>query len=84
MLTFPYIKPDDFDDFCSRASALGDRSNGAPLFTVTQSPRSSRSIHQGALMENIDGSDDFRVGEMFNTEDICDDSQTQEDEWQIL
>ncbi|KAH7682032.1 Peptidase C54 protein [Dioscorea alata] len=75
---------DDFDDFCSRASALGDRSNGAPLFTVTQSPQSSRTIHQGTLMENIDGSDDFRVGETFNTEDICDDSQTQEDEWQIL
>uniref|UniRef100_A0A1J3J860 Cysteine protease n=1 Tax=Noccaea caerulescens TaxID=107243 RepID=A0A1J3J860_NOCCA len=27
---------DDFDDFCLRASKLAEESNGAPLFTVTQ------------------------------------------------
>ncbi|KAJ0977424.1 hypothetical protein J5N97_012898 [Dioscorea zingiberensis] len=78
---------DDFDDFCSRAFALGDRSDGAPLFTVTQSPQSSRpTIHQGALEEEIDGSDDGQVGETFDVEDISDsdDNRTQEDEWQIL
>jgi len=30
---------DDFDDFCTQATKLAGDSNGAPLFTVTQSHR---------------------------------------------
>ena len=33
---------DDFDDFCTRASDLARRSDGAPLFTVTQSLNKSK------------------------------------------
>ncbi|KAL1189572.1 Cysteine protease ATG4b [Cardamine amara subsp. amara] len=32
---------DDFDDFCNRATKLAGDSNGAPLFTVTQSHRTN-------------------------------------------
>ena len=34
----------DFDDFCCRASKLADESNGAPLFTVSQSKSISRQV----------------------------------------
>ncbi|KAI3692316.1 hypothetical protein L6452_32130 [Arctium lappa] len=35
--------PEDFDDFCLRASELAAESNGAPLFTVTEARHSSGS-----------------------------------------
>ncbi|KAI3816597.1 hypothetical protein L1987_16300 [Smallanthus sonchifolius] len=60
---------DDFDEFCSRASELAAESNGAPLFTVTQSrysPKPSRS-HEA---DSFDAADDAE-------------GSTQDD-WQLL
>ncbi|WOL05394.1 cysteine protease ATG4B isoform X1 [Canna indica] len=69
---------DDFEDFCSRASELADKSNGAPLFTVVQNlqPAKPNSHH-----------DSFAVGVDFTrgrNDDIDTDDQVQDDEWQIL
>ncbi|KAJ3692995.1 hypothetical protein LUZ60_012090 [Juncus effusus] len=65
---------DDFDDFCSRASELDEKANGAPLFTVTDSlsPSTSNRINN-------------RINEEFNLENYAECSaHTGEDEWQIL
>lgn len=61
---------DDFDDFCSRSSELGEKSNGAPLFTVTDS--------LGASSSN-------RFDDTFNLEHYSECSgHAGEDEWQLL
>ncbi|KVI05429.1 Peptidase C54 [Cynara cardunculus var. scolymus] len=61
--------PEDFDDFCSRASELAAESNGAPLFTVTETRHSSGSSRSqegnsfDASGENAEGSaqDDWQL-----------------------
>ena len=75
--------PDDFDNFCFRASKLADESNGAPLFTVTVSRRSSRqvagndvSVDSARFLEE----DDASVMEPVN--DAV--AGAHEDDWQLL
>ncbi|XP_047067442.1 cysteine protease ATG4B-like [Lolium rigidum] len=72
---------DDFDDFCSRASELAEKANGAPLFTVVQSVQPLKQMYDqhdgsgcsgGAMADNID------------VEDLDGSGETGEDEWQIL
>lgn len=48
---------DDFDNFCSRASKLAEESNGAPLFTVTQSRKCD--INSGGGQGQVDDSYDM-------------------------
>lgn len=73
---------DDFKDFCSRASKLGDISNGAPLFTVTQSLRHISSIHHE---DGLHGTYDNVGGDAFGVDHLSDnDGLANEDDWQIL
>ncbi|XP_072973282.1 cysteine protease ATG4B-like isoform X1 [Typha angustifolia] len=76
----------DFEDFCTRASELGEKANGAPLFTVAQSLLPAKPIyHQDPLADNIGDSSNSGIGESFGVENYNDiGSHTGEDEWQIL
>ncbi|KAJ6822436.1 cysteine protease ATG4B-like [Iris pallida] len=76
---------DDFEDLCSCASELGEKSNGAPLFTVSQCRQPTRPVHRS------DSSTDTFVGgacnedgrdELDNFSDC--DLHNGEDDWQIL
>ncbi|KAI4313637.1 hypothetical protein L6164_026596 [Bauhinia variegata] len=72
---------DDFDDFCFRASKLADESNGAPLFTVTQSRSFSR---QGAHNELSGDSVGFQENSL-GLESVSDaGASANEDDWQLL
>ncbi|KAG7574842.1 Peptidase C54 [Arabidopsis suecica] len=51
---------DDFDDFCLRASKLAEDSNGAPLFTITQT---HSTINQNNYGFSDDDSEDEREDE---------------------
>lgn len=51
--TFPTLSTDDFDDFCLRALKLAEESNGAPLFTVTQT-HSAISHNNCGFVENTE------------------------------
>ncbi|PKA55772.1 Cysteine protease ATG4A [Apostasia shenzhenica] len=72
---------DNFEDFCSRASDLADRSNGAPLFTVAKHSIDSFSSRLITAGHN-------------NTENVADnltwgnysgpDAHGGEDDWQIV
>ncbi|ONK79690.1 uncharacterized protein A4U43_C01F9050 [Asparagus officinalis] len=69
---------DDFKDFCLRASELSERSNGAPLFTVTQSLNPTRQAHDpDTALDRFD--EPFNVG---NSSDG--DGHGGEDDWQLL
>ncbi|GAV88962.1 Peptidase_C54 domain-containing protein [Cephalotus follicularis] len=73
---------DDFDDFCCRASKLADESNGAPLFTVSQTRHLSNRVSHGDTMGNISGvqeDDFFGVVPTGDAED-----SVHEDDWQLL
>nr|XP_028960817.1 cysteine protease ATG4-like isoform X2 [Malus domestica] len=73
---------DDFNDFCFRASKLADESNGAPLFTVTQTHSVPRPVnHSDALGDSgaVENDDSFSVLPMSDA-----DGSAQEDEWQLL
>nr|XP_043639681.1 cysteine protease ATG4-like [Erigeron canadensis] len=62
----------DFDDFCSRATELTEKSDGAPLFTVTHTRDSPRSSSISGAQE----ADSF---------DVPDDTEgTAQDDWQLL
>ncbi|KAL4573632.1 hypothetical protein LXL04_020446 [Taraxacum kok-saghyz] len=66
---------DDFEDFCSRASELATESNGAPLFTVTQTRHLARPSGASRAGEE-DGADSF---------DGVDDAEgSAQDDWQLL
>ncbi|KZV14556.1 hypothetical protein F511_42612 [Dorcoceras hygrometricum] len=74
----------DFDDFCSRASELMDHSNGAPLFTISETRLSPKpSGHQNTSIYHT-----FEAGELdfVNelTSDIPENICSQEDDWQLL
>ena len=75
LITRLYV--DDFDDFCSRASELVEKANGAPLFTVVQSIEPSKQIY------NQDGGLGCSGSSMANDDDL-DGSGEGEEEWQIL
>ncbi|CAA2967602.1 cysteine protease ATG4-like isoform X2 [Olea europaea subsp. europaea] len=67
----------DFDDFCLRTSELISQSNGAPLFTITETRSSPKpGSHHGKLQDNAGSQDYFPTGD---SEDCA-----QEDEWQFL
>ncbi|KAM2279029.1 hypothetical protein ACFX1S_039923 [Malus domestica] len=73
---------DDFNDFCFRASKLADESNGAPLFTVTQTHSVPRPVnHSDALGDSgaVENDDSFSVLPMSDA-----DGSAQEDDWQLL
>ncbi|TQD85113.1 hypothetical protein C1H46_029397 [Malus baccata] len=73
---------DDFNDFCFRASKLADESNGAPLFTVTQTHSFPRPVnHSDALGDSgaVENDDSFSVLPMSDA-----DGSAQEDDWQLL
>ncbi|XP_009354662.2 cysteine protease ATG4 isoform X1 [Pyrus x bretschneideri] len=73
---------DDFNDFCFRASKLADESNGAPLFTVTQTHSFPRPVnHSDALGDSgaVENDDPFSVLPMSDA-----DGSAQEDDWQLL
>ncbi|KAF8769305.1 hypothetical protein HU200_006819 [Digitaria exilis] len=67
---------DDFDDFCSRASELVEKANGAPLFTVVQ------SIEPSKKMYNQDDGVGGSGSSMANDDDL--DGSGEAEEWQIL
>ncbi|OAY71055.1 Cysteine protease ATG4B [Ananas comosus] len=71
---------DDFDDFCSHASELGEKANGAPLFTVAQFLQSPKPIyHHDPFTDSAGGANDNSGPESFS----CG-THTGDDEWQIL
>ncbi|XP_031382439.1 cysteine protease ATG4 [Punica granatum] len=70
---------DDFDNFCSRASELAKESNGAPLFTVAETPSSnsnSNCASRGVSHGDPDEGDYCRDEPTGPTEG--------EDDWQFL
>ncbi|XP_062113474.1 cysteine protease ATG4-like [Humulus lupulus] len=69
---------DDFDDFCLRGNKLAEESNGAPLFTVTQSLPKPVS-HSNVLGDSSEVSDSFEALPSNNADDC-----SHEDEWQLL
>ncbi|KAJ6792722.1 cysteine protease ATG4B-like [Iris pallida] len=78
---------DDFDDLCWRASELGEKSNGAPLFTVTWSLQPTRPVHHhDSSVDRLVGGASCGNGmdEPFGVGNSEYDTHTGEDEWQIL
>ncbi|OEL16849.1 Cysteine protease ATG4B [Dichanthelium oligosanthes] len=69
---------DDFDDFCSRASELVEKANGAPLFTVVQSIEPSKQMYKQDDGLGCSGSS------MANDNDLDGSGEAGEEEWQIL
>ncbi|KAG9149724.1 hypothetical protein Leryth_012437 [Lithospermum erythrorhizon] len=72
----------DFADFCSRAIELADQSNGAPLFTITETRKSAKSFSQNDISSD---------NEMINTDSQFNGVQrgqstrdTQDEDWQFL
>ncbi|XP_015692368.1 cysteine protease ATG4B [Oryza brachyantha] len=72
---------DDFDDFCSRASELVDKANGAPLFTVVQSVQPSKQMYN---QDDVLGSSGDGMVDNINVGDLDGSGGTGEEEWQIL
>ncbi|KAK2641635.1 hypothetical protein Ddye_023398 [Dipteronia dyeriana] len=71
---------DDFDDFCLRASKLAEVSNGAPLFTVTQTHK--KPVNHSDVLGDTGGiqeDDSLGVVPMGDAE-----GYTNEDDWQLL
>ncbi|KAK3204800.1 hypothetical protein Dsin_018846 [Dipteronia sinensis] len=71
---------DDFDDFCLRASKLAEVSNGAPLFTVTQTHK--KPVNNSDVLGDTGGireNDSLGVVPMGDAE-----GYTNEDDWQLL
>lgn len=71
-----HLHVDDFDDFCSRASELVEKANGAPLFTVVQSIEPSKNMYNQD--DGVGGSG----SSMANDDDL--DGSGEAEEWQIL
>ncbi|EEE61922.1 hypothetical protein OsJ_16662 [Oryza sativa Japonica Group] len=55
---------DDFDDFCSRATELVDKANGAPLFTVVQSVQPSKQMYNQDDVLGISGDGNINVEDL--------------------
>ncbi|XP_044466347.1 cysteine protease ATG4-like isoform X2 [Mangifera indica] len=71
---------DDFDDFCSRASKLADESDGAPLFTVTQTHK--KPVNHGDVLDDTSG---VREDDSLGVVPINDsEGNTHEDDWLLL
>ncbi|CAI9112533.1 OLC1v1012994C2 [Oldenlandia corymbosa var. corymbosa] len=70
----------DFDDFCSRASKLAGKSNGAPLFTVTEKRKSNSCVSH-------DNSNSVGFCEPSSDDMVLEgglEHDANEDEWQLL
>jgi cysteine protease ATG4 len=78
LIFYLHIYVDDFDDFCSRASELVEKANGAPLFTVAQ------SIEPLKQMYNQDDGLGCSGSSMVNHDDLDGSGEAGEEEWQIL
>lgn len=67
----------DFADFCSRAFELADQSDGAPLFTITETRKSAKPYSQNNMMSD---------NAMVETNSEFDEStqNTQDGDWQFL
>ncbi|KAI5341533.1 hypothetical protein L3X38_009408 [Prunus dulcis] len=73
---------DDFDDFCFRASKLADGSNGAPLFTVTQTHNFPKPVNHSDVLDDSGG---VQNDDSFVAPPISDaDGSAHEDDWQLL
>ncbi|KAG9158026.1 hypothetical protein Leryth_000189 [Lithospermum erythrorhizon] len=72
----------DFADFCSRALELADQSDGAPLFTITETRKSAKpfsqndTISDNEMVQTSSQYDDVRPGESTR--------ETQDGDWQFL
>ncbi|WOK94852.1 cysteine protease ATG4B [Canna indica] len=76
---------DDFEDFCSRASQLGDKSNGAPLFTITQFAQRAKPVSFCDSADNPSNSGNSAIDNNFDVENLSDNSfHSGDEEWQIL
>ncbi|KAG0461948.1 hypothetical protein HPP92_020424 [Vanilla planifolia] len=74
---------DDFEDFCSRASQLAERSNGAPLFTVVRSLGQLKSKHHiDSLSDRLDFSNG--VDGDLGLENVGEYESRGDDDWQVL
>ena len=81
MFFFYFFYVDDFDDFCSRASELVEKANGAPLFTVVQSVQPLKQMYN---QDDGLGSCGDSMADKINVEDLDGSGETGEEEWQIL
>ncbi|XWS29987.1 hypothetical protein CRYUN_Cryun24cG0079000 [Craigia yunnanensis] len=73
---------DDFEDFCFRSSKLADESNGAPLFTVAQTPSFFKPVSHGDALADTG---EFREDDSFGVVPMGDmDGSSHEDDWQLL
>ncbi|KAK1590986.1 hypothetical protein Q3G72_000362 [Acer saccharum] len=71
---------DDFDDFCLRASKLAEVSNGAPLFTVTQTHK--KPVNHSDVLGDTGG---IREDDSLGVVPVGDaEGYTNEDDWQLL
>lgn len=75
-----YLVPDDFDNFCHRASKLAEESDGAPLFTVAETHSTNPGRQSSALNDHsrLVEDDGDGVVHMPNEE------ESHEDDWQFL
>uniref|UniRef100_A0A1D1Z3D5 Cysteine protease n=1 Tax=Anthurium amnicola TaxID=1678845 RepID=A0A1D1Z3D5_9ARAE len=74
---------DDFDDFCTHAVDLTEKSNGAPLFTVASSLKHPKPIHHDVSPERSASGKDWT--DTIHLENLSDsEGHQQEDEWQLL
>lgn len=72
----------DFDDFCIRASKLADQSNGAPLFTVTQTRKLPYFVSHH---DNINDNSGFpEPGSSDGVPEGESQGCAHEDDWQLL
>lgn len=72
--------PDDFNDFCFRASKLADESDGAPLFTVAETHSTNSVRHGNAL----DDSRRLVEGDTDGVVHMPNEEGAHEDDWQFL
>ncbi|XP_020582696.1 cysteine protease ATG4B-like isoform X2 [Phalaenopsis equestris] len=78
---------DDFMDFCSRASDLADRSNGAPLFTVAKSFETIKPKHNRLGDAAAGNANREEINSGF--ENLCEHDGDEggsggDDDWQVL
>lgn len=73
---------DDFDDFCIRASKLADQSNGAPLFTVTDTHKMKKPATHEDTLGGSGGDHEEDSFDMIPTSDL--EGHSNEDDWQLL
>lgn len=83
---FFYSFSGDFEDFCSRASELAEKSNGAPLFTIFQTRKSSYSVkfHAANNVNDVGEFSHLGTSEGLPVGSGGGGDSPQEDDWQLL